>query len=73
LEASVSLIVAILMDGNAVAAFYFRGKSHDVPIRQANAAVTGSPANRIRLVGAVNANALFVERDPHAFIVAWRV
>src|SRR5262249_27109315 len=65
LEASVSLIVVSLMDGNAVAVFYFRGKSHHIPIRKADAAVADSVANRIGLVGAVNANAFLVERDPH--------
>ncbi len=49
------------MDGNVVAAFYFCGKPHHVPVGQANATVTGRTTNRIRLVGSVNANALLVE------------
>src|SRR5256886_10735853 len=53
------------MNRDVVAFFYFCRQTDDVPISQANAAVACSTANRTRVVGAVDADAFFVERDPH--------
>ena len=53
------------MNRDVIALFYFCGKPDHVPIRQANAAVAHSVSDRTRIVGAVNADAFFVKRDPH--------
>src|ERR1051325_3460945 len=53
------------MNRDAVAWFYFCRETDDIPVGQTNAAVACSAPDRIRLVGAVDANAFFVERDPH--------
>ena len=53
------------MNRDLVAWLYFRRQADDVPIRQANAAVASCAADGIRLVGAVDADAFFVEGDPH--------
>src|SRR5438552_1139193 len=53
------------MNRDVVAWFYFCRQTDDVPVGQTNATVTCSATDRIRLVGAVDANAFFVERDPH--------
>src|SRR5438034_6405577 len=53
------------MNGDVVARFNFCSKSHHIPIRQTNATVACGVANRTRIVGAVNANAFFVECNPH--------
>src|SRR6266853_6549356 len=53
------------MNRDVVAFFYFCRETDDVPISQANAAVACSTANRTRVVGAVDADAFFVERDPY--------
>ena len=53
------------MNRNAVAAFYFRGETDDVPIGKTNTTVAGSAADRIGVVGPVNTNTLFVKRNPH--------
>src|SRR5438094_10535910 len=53
------------MNGDLVAWFYFCCETDDVPIGETNAAVACSVTNRIWTVGAVDADAFFVERDPH--------
>src|SRR3989442_15629432 len=53
------------MNRDVVAWFYFCRETNDVPIGQTNAAVARSAANRTRVVGAVDTDAFFVERDPH--------
>ncbi len=65
LEASVSLMIPILIYGNAIAAFNFCGKPHDVPIGETNTAVACSMADRTGFVCAVNADSFFVEGNPH--------
>ena len=45
------------------AGFHHRGDFHDVPIREADAAVTDIPAYRIRAVATMDPHALFVQRD----------
>src|SRR5439155_21437724 len=62
---SVSFIPQTLMNRDVVAWFYFCRETDDVPIGQTNAAVARRAANRTGLVGAVDADAFFVERDPH--------
>src|SRR6266480_2594535 len=54
-----------LMNRNAVAAFYFRGETHDIPIGKTNAAMTCRTADRIRFVRSMNTDTLFVECNPH--------
>src|SRR5438874_7892165 len=54
-----------LMNRDVIAWFYFCRETDDVPIGQTNAAVARRAANRTGLVGAVDADAFFVERDPH--------
>jgi hypothetical protein len=44
LEESVSLIIATLIDRNAVAAFYFRGKSHYIPLGATRDFVLSGPS-----------------------------
>jgi len=53
------------MNRDVIAWFYFCRETDDVPIGQTNAAVACSAADRTGLVGAVDADAFFVERDPH--------
>src|SRR6266571_3211934 len=53
------------MNRDVVAWFYFCRETDDVPIGQTNAAMTCSAANRTGVVGAMDADAFFVERDPH--------
>src|SRR5207247_7343216 len=61
-----------LMNRNAVAAFYFRGETHDVPIGKPNTTVTSSVADRIGLIGPVNTDTFFVECNPHyADRISW--
>src|SRR6266487_994387 len=54
-----------LMNRNAVAAFYFRDETDDVPIGKTNTTVAGRAADRVRVIGPVNTNTLFVYRNPH--------
>src|SRR5438552_14534168 len=53
------------MNRDAVAWFYFCRETDDIPIGQTNAAVARRAADRTRVVSTVDADALFVERDPH--------
>ena len=53
------------MNGDAIARFYFCGKPNDVPIRQADATVARRASDRIGIIGAVNADAFLVQRNPH--------
>src|SRR2546430_17275971 len=53
------------MNRAAVAWFYFCRETDDIPIGQTNAAVARRAADRTRVVGAVDADAFLIERDPH--------
>src|SRR6266516_6263004 len=55
----------VLVNGDGVAAFYFCRETDDIPISEANAAMTRGVANRIGILGAVDANSFFIECDPH--------
>ncbi len=63
------------MNRNAVAAFYFRGETHDVPIGKTNTTVAGRAADRIGLMGSMDTDTLFVECNPdytNRISWAWR-
>src|SRR5258707_24107 len=53
------------MNRDRVATFYFCRETDNVPVGKANTAMARSPANRVRIVSAVDADSFFIKRDPH--------
>src|SRR5882724_689191 len=53
------------MNRDSVASFYFGRKTNDIPIRKANTAVACGTANRIGVIGSMDADSFFIKRDPH--------
>src|SRR6266567_5004258 len=61
-----------LMNPDSVATFYFCRETHNIPIGKANTAVTRGTANRVGVIGSMDADPFFIERNPyHSDWIIW--